>query len=369
MQFRIGKTELKTALDNVSKAVAQKCEIKTLEGVLFQLNQNELKLTGYDLIQGITTIVSAESMEEGSFIVQPKLLSSMVAKMSKGEIDFSLNEDMSTLTIQGGKTKFTLQVQNSIEYPNTPNLDNSNAISLSQSILKSMISQTNFAVATNDTKPILTGELFEIDKNILNVVAVDGYRLAVRTEHIKANDMKIVIPASALKKVMELLNEKSETPCQMYINHKHVTFQVGDYIIFSRVLEGEFHNYKISIPKSNNTEVVVNCKDLINSFERCLLLVNERIKSPVRCKFENGQVNISLNTEIGKINDVITAEVIGPTIEIGFNARYFLDALKATDCDKVKLLMNGSNMPMTVKPLDNDSFTFLVLPVRLKGNE
>ena len=365
MQFKVDKNELKTALANVSKSVAPKAGIKALEGILVQLKQGELKLTGYDLEQGITTIISADSMDSGNFIVQPKLLSGMINKMPNGDIDFLL-EDNNMLTVQSNKTKFTLSVMSAEEYPNIPNFENSDGFEIEQDKLKSLISQTIFAVATNDTKPILTGELFEISNNQLNVVAIDGYRLAVRTEDINSEDINIVIPASALNKVRGLLND-TDKPCKVFHTNKYVTFQIGDYVLFSRLLEGQFHDYKKSIPKTNVTEVTLNCNEMIDCLERCSLLTNDRIKSPVKCIFKDGEISISLSTQLGKINDVISADIVGPQIEIGFNVKYLLDALKATEDTKIRLLMNGSTSPMTVKTLQGDSFTSLVLPVRLKN--
>lgn len=365
MQFKVDKNELKTALANVSKSVAPKSEIKSLEGVLIQLNQGELKLTGYDLEQGITTIIGAESMDSGSFIVQPKLLSGMINKMPSEDIDFLL-DDNNTLTVQSKKTKFTLPVLSAETYPTIPTFENSNEIEIEQDKLKSLINQTIFAVATNDTKPVLTGELFEISNNQLNVVAIDGYRLAVRTEQLNADDVSIIIPANALNKVRGLLSD-TDTPCKIFHTDKYVTFQIGDYVLFSRLLEGQFHNYRASIPKENVTEVTLNCNEMIDCLERCLLLTNDRIKSPVKCIFKDGEISISLSTQLGKINDVISADVAGPQIEIGFNVKYLLDALRATEDTKIRFLMNGSNSPMTVKTLQGDSFTSLVLPVRLKN--
>ena len=366
MQFKVDKNELKSALANVSKSIAPKADIKALEGVLIQLNQGELRLTGYDLTQGITTIIGAESMDSGNFIVQPKLLSGMINKMPSGDIDFLLDGN-NMLTVQSKKTKFTLPILSAETYPTIPTLENSNEIEIEQDKLKSLINQTIFAVATNDTKPILTGELFEISNNQLNVVAIDGYRLAVRTEQLNTDDVNIVIPANALNKVRGLLND-TDKPCKIFHTNKYVTFQIGDYVLFSRLLEGQFHDYKKSIPKTNVTEVTLNCNEMIDCLERCSLLTNDRIKSPVKCIFKDGEISISLSTQLGKINDVISADIVGPQIEIGFNVKYLLDALKATEDTKIRFLMNGSNLPMTVKALQGDSFTFLVLPVRLKTN-
>jgi len=360
MQFKLQKSELKQALTNLSKSVATKSSIKALEGVLVTISQGQAQLTAYDLLEGITTYIACESMDEGKFIVEPRLLSNMINKLSTEDIEFTVDD--SVMNIQSGKTKFSLNVQSAEEYPNLPDIENSKRIVIPQDTLKSMISQTIYAVATNDTKPILTGELFELADNTLNLVAIDGYRLALRTETLQADDVKIVIPSTALKKISELLSDKE---CEMLISNKHVTFTIGNYIFFTRLLEGEFHNYKQSIATKNSTEIIVESKLLIDSLERCILLINDRIKSPVRCVFENGQAQISLQTQIGKINDVVPIELIGGTLEIGFNAKYLLEALKATGGGKIKLLLDTPNKPMTIQ---GDDYTMLVLPVRLKND-
>lgn len=363
MQFKLNKSELKSALTNVGKAIAVKSDINVLEGVLFQLKQGEMKLTGYDLTEGMTTTISAESsFDEGSFIIQPKLLSGMINKLSSADIEFFVENE--TMAITSGKTKLTLSVINANSYPALPDIENSQTIEISQPILKSMINQTIFAVATTDTKPILTGELFKVENNMLDVAAIDGYRLAVRTEELQADNTNIVVPAKALNKVSKLLSDKENDTCTISISKKYVTFTIGNYTVFTRLVTGEFHNYKASIPKSNSTEVTINCKELVDSLERCSLLINDRIKAPVRCVFENGQVSISLKTQIGKINDTIECDIVGGKIEIGFNVRYFLDALKVIEDSKITLLLNGSNTPMTIK---GDNYTMLVLPVRLKN--
>ena len=361
MQFRLQKTELKQALANVGKSIALKSTIKALEGVLITISQGQATLTAYDLLEGITTVISSEGMDEGKFIIQPKLLIAIIAKLPTEDINFVVDDN--SMTINSGKVNFSLPVQSAEEYPNIPTFENSNAITLQQDTLKSMIMQTVYCVAQNDTKPILTGELFEITDNQLNVVAIDGYRLAVRTEPITAENIKTVIPASALNKVAGILTTGE---CSLAICDKHAIFKIGEYTIFTRLLEGEFHNYKQSIPTANTIEVIADSKLLIDSLERCNLLTTERIKSPVKCTFADGQINISLKTAVGKINDIVPAEIIGGDIEIGFNARYMLDALKATDGGKVNLLLTNANKPMTIQ---GDNYTMLVLPVRLKNEE
>ncbi len=357
MNFKLYKSELLSALKNVSKAISTKSQIKSLEGVLFTLSQGEMKLTGYDLDQGIETVISAESFDTGKFIVDSKLFTSIISKMPKEEINFSIVDDV--MTINSGKTNFTLQVMSAEEYPTLPDIENATKIEIDCQSLKSMIQQTIYAVATIDTKPILTGELFEINKGQLNIVAIDGYRMAIATETITADDTKIVIPSKCLSNVVSVLNTGT---CELYLSKKHAKFIIGDYSVFTRLLEGEFHNYESSLPKSHDTEVIANTRELIDSLERCQLLINDRIKSPIRCNFKDGQINISLQTILGKINDTISAEINGNDVEIGFNVKYLLDALKVVESDKVHMHLTSSVKPMTIK---EDGYTALVLPVRM----
>ncbi len=360
MNFKLYKSDLLSALKNVSKAISTKSQIKALEGVLFTLSQGEMKLTGYDLEQGIETVISAESFDTGKFIVDSKLFTSIISKMPKEEINFSIADNV--MTINSGKTTVTLPIMNAEDYPSLPDVESCAKIVIDCQILKNMIQQTIYAVATNDTKPILTGELFEIENGQLNIVAIDGYRMAIATETITADDTKIVIPSKCLSNVASVLNTGV---CELYLSKKHAKFVVGDYSVFTRLLEGEFHNYKSSLPNSHTTEVVANTRELIDSLERCQLLINDRIKSPIRCNFKDGQINISLNTSLGKINDTAMAEIIGDTVEIGFNVKYLLDALKVVESDKVHMYLTSSVKPMTIK---EDGYTALVLPVKLKND-
>ena len=360
MNFKLYKSELLSALKNVSKAISIKSQIKALEGVLFTLSQGEMKLTGYDLEQGIETTISAESFDTGKFIVDSKLFTNIISKMPKEDINFSLADDV--MTINSGKTNFTLQIISAKEYPALPDIENAVKIEIDCQSLKSMIQQTIYAVATIDTKPILTGELFEINKGQLNIVAIDGYRMAFMSEKITADNAKIVIPSKCLSNVASVLNTGT---CELYLSTKHAKFVIGDYSVFTRLLEGEFHNYKSSLPDSHTTEVIANTREIVNILERCQLLITDRIKSPVKCIFKDGAISVSLNTALGKINDTASAEIIGESVEVGFNVKYLLEALKSVESDKVHMYLNSATSPMLIKEC---GYTALVLPVRLKND-
>ena len=367
MKLFCNKLSLCEAINNVSKAVAVKSTIPALEGIKITLSDSMLNLTGYDLEIGIKTKISVRSQDSGEFIVNARLFNEIIKRMPTEEIMIEVAENLA-ITITGGATQYTISATSATEYPDIPEFNECDTFKISQSLLKNMINQTVFAVANNDTKPILTGELFDIEDGTFNLVAIDGYRLAIRTEKINCEKkFKFVVPSKALNEVSKLLKDADELQCEIHTCKKHIIFDISGYQVISRLLEGEFHNYKGSIPQNSNTEVIVKTKELISCLERASLLINERIKSPVRCIFENGMVKLNCSTSIGKINDEISVDITGPKIEIGFNNKYFLDPLKAIEDDKIKLLMNGSNLPMKITPLNGVDYTFLVLPVRLKN--
>lgn len=367
MRLICNKQSLYEALINVSKAAADKSSIPALEGIKLSLFDSTLWLTGYDLEIGIKTSIDVISSDTGEMVVNSKLFSEIIRKMPTDEINIEILENMA-MTIKGGITEYTISAVSAEEYPQIPDFYDDSRITVSQSVLKSMINQSIFAVSQNDTKPILKGELFEIKDNELNVVAIDGFRLAVRTEVIKSeSDFKFVVPAKTLNEVARLLKDDDDLTCDVLVSKKQVVFDISGYTVFSRLLEGEFHNYRGSIPANSVTEVVIDKKELINCLERASLLINEKIKSPVRCMFDGESLKISCQTQIGKIYDEIQADITGPKIEIGFNCKYLLDPLKVIDDERIKLLMNGGNLPMKIIPLNSSEFTYLVLPVRLKN--
>lgn len=367
MKIICNKASLSEALTNVSKAAADKSTIPALEGVKIVLANGNLSFTGYDLEIGIITSIPVVSDDKGeAVIIDVKNFISMIRSMPTDEVAIEFDDNLG-IHISGGVTKYDIAALSADEFPAVPATDEGDEIVLAQSVLKSLINETVFAVATNDTKPIFKGELFEIEDNRLNVVALDSFRMAVRSETVKCSEnMKFVVPSKTLNEVSRMLKDEDDLTVSIRVTKKQVVFNFSGYTVFSRLLEGEFHNYRGSIPKTSMTEVIISKKELIDCLDRASLLISERIKNPVRCIFDGGSLKITCSTQIGKFEDENPAEITGPKIEIGFNCRYFLDPLKVIRDDKVKLLMNSGNLPMKIVPLDGDDYTYLVCAVRLK---
>ena len=368
MKITCVKQELVAAVTNVQRAVSSKSSLPALEGILLKASGDTVGLCGYDLELGITTSISATVEAEGDIVLSAKLFSDIVRRLPDSTVRIEVDEKFIT-NITCGVSEFAIVGIPASEYPELPSVSGASPLELTSALLKSMIRQTLFAVGDNDSKPVHTGTLFDLSEGVLRLVSVDGYRLAMRTERVACtDDFSFVVPGKTLSEVMKLLREDEEN-IHISVGRRHIVFEIGRYSVISRLLGGEFLNYKAAIPPAHNTEVTVQTRSFIDSVERVSLLITDRLKSPVRCIFADGEVKVSCATSIGKANDVFTAPVQGENVEIGFNNRYLLDALRNTDSDEVRVQLKGALSPMKIVPRDGDSFLFLVLPVRLKSNE
>lgn len=364
MKISCLRTDLAEAVSNVSRAVSTKATIPALEGVLIKAYDGKLNISGYNLEIGITTDIEATIQNEGEIVVSAKLFLDIVRKLPE-EIVFIETDDRMITYITCGQVDYQIVGMSSVEYPDLPSFEQTDGITVNEKILRDMIRQTVYAVSENTAKPIYTGSLFEIENGIFKIVAVDGYRMAIRSENVDSeSNTSFVVPGKTQQEVLKLLNE-DEKNVEIIIGMRHITFRVKNYRVISRLIEGTFLDYKTTIPKEEKTEVVINTRKIINSVERMSLLNNDRIQSPVRCKFSDDEIKLSCASAVGRANDVISVPVIGESVEIGFNNRYLLDALKNSDTDEIKLVLNGALAPMIVKPVKGDCFLSIVVPMRL----
>jgi DNA polymerase-3 subunit beta len=366
MKIECKRQQLNEAVLNIQRAVSTKSSVPALEGILLKAGDNQLTLCGYDLELGMTTKIEAKVEEWGSIVLSARLFGDIVRRLPADSVSLTV-DDKNMATIQSGPANFSIAGIPAQEYPELPTIMGETPFYIASNLLKSMIRQTIFAVAESDAKPIHTGTLFELSQNRLKLVSVDGYRLAMREETVKCGEeITFVVPGKTLGEVLKLLSD-DETNIELLIGGRHILFKIGNYCVISRLLEGEFLDYKAAIPAASSTEITVSTRSLIDSVERVSLLITDRLKSPVRCFFEDNEIKISCSTAIGRANDQISANIVGNNVEMGFNNRYVLDALRNTEGDEVKIQLNGALSPMKILPREGDSFLFLVLPVRLKS--
>ena len=366
MKFTVNKSDITEAVSNIQRAVSTKTSIPALEGILLSATETGLELCAYDLELGITTVIPAFVMEPGKAVLSAKLFSDIVRRTPAETVTVSVDEK-NMATLESGYSRFSIIGIPAEEFPELPKLSDSTQISLPGALLKSIIRQTLFAIAESDAKPIHQGSLFSLENGILDVVSVDGYRLAVRREPVDfSEDLSFVVPGKTLSELLKLIKD-SEEPVEISAGRRHILFKIDNYTVISSLLEGEFLNYKAAIPPESQTEVVLKTREAIDSVERVSLLITDRLKSPIRCLFDNNEVKLNCTTSMGRASDQLDVEMTGQSVEIGFNNRYLLEALRNTECDEVKVQLGGPLSPMKVVPKEGDSFLFLVLPVRLKS--
>lgn len=370
MKFSCEKALLQAAISTTSRAVSPKSSIPALEGILLEAG-SDLRLTGYNLETGIRTIVPADIREEGTLVLGARLFGEIVRKLPDDIVTFQSENYM--VNIKCGMSEFNILGTDPEEFPELPTVEYQNSLILPQSRLKAMISQTLFAVSDNESRPIHTGSLFEVDSEGLTIVSVDGYRLALRHESIDkkegAETFSFVVPGAALSEVEKICSDVDD-PASVTQGARHVMFKVGDTMLVSRRLEGEFLAYRQAIPRNNTIHVEGDTRALLSSIDRVSLIISDKLKSPLRCVFDSNLLKISTKTAIGDAYDECPLSGDGGGLEIGFNNKYLMDALKAAPADKVRLELTTGVSPCVILPTEGEeNFLYMVLPVRLKAGE
>jgi DNA polymerase-3 subunit beta len=372
MKITFIKSDVLECLEKVNSAVSTKnTNIPALEGVLITAKDKTLTLTGFDLEIGIKAVIKDDIFvqEEGAVVIAAKLFADILKKSNDERV--TLQDEDTTVLIQSGRGKFKLPFIEAKDYPDVPSFDETNSVELPAETLRSMISQTIYAVSDDNNKAIYTGSLFKFVDSELTVVAIDGFRMAVRKEGLpESANFEIVIPKKAQLNLLKIIgkfdSKKKDVKVKIISGKKHVAFRVENYTIITRHLEGTFLDYEATIPKEYKTSAVVEVVKIKDSVERMSLLSqSDKVKSPVKCQFSADKIDFTCSSTMGKADDTLEVTVTGEDTEIGFNNKYLIDALKYVESDEVKLTLNGSLAPMIIGPKDGDSFLNMVVPMRL----
>ena len=370
MKIICEKDKILKAINSVTKAVASKTTMPILEGILIQTNDKEVKLTTYDLEIGIEYIIDADVQEQGATVVNAIMFSEIIRKLPDTEINISLN-DKNLLVIECEGSLYKLATMNPEEFPELPQINVENSIEIEQNTLKDMIRKTIFAVSQEENRPIFTGCLFEIKNNKLNVVAVDGFRLAWKSKFLQnsSNDFTAVIPGRTLNEVNKIISDSFET-IKIGISKNQALFEMDNCKIVTRILDGEFLNYKNVIPSNWETRVKVSKNNIQDSFERISLISSSSIekekKYPVKVNVDIGKVTISCTNQTGDAKEEIYVSTEGKNLEVGFNPRYFLDALKVIEDEEVYIEFGTNISPCVIRPVESEEYKYMILPIRMK---
>lgn len=370
MKIVCDKDTILKAINSVVKGVASKTTMPILEGILIQTNDNEIKLTTYDLEIGIEYVMECEVKEQGSTVVNAIMFSEIIRKLPDTEIYISLNSQ-NLLEIECEGSLYKLATMNPEEFPELPKIEIENSIEIDQNVLKNMIRRTIFAVSTEESRPIFTGCLFEVENNQLTLVSVDGFRLALRSIYLtkQSNDFQAVIPGKTLQEINKIITDSFE-PIKLGVAKNQALFEMEHCKVVTRILDGEFLNYKNVIPSNWETRIKVNKSNIQNSFERISLIsassVEKEKKYPVKVQVDIGKVVISCTNQTGDAKEELYVSTEGKNLEAGFNPKYFLDSLKVIDEEEIYIEFGTSISPCLIKSTENNDYTYMILPIRLK---
>lgn len=365
MQLNCQKSDLLSALTIVTRALSSRTTMPILEGVHMMAQDSMLSLTCSDLSTGIRTNMPCDVVKDGQVVLPGRLFLDMVRKLPDGELDIKVNEKhAASLRAQGSRS--TISGFAGEEFPSLPEIVKDVRIALPQQMLRDMIGQTTFAIATDETRPILTGCLMEVDTHEIRLLALDGFRLAMRRETMASEmpTLSAVIPGRALSDLARIMEDGDAAPAEITMTKSHMLVEMGETVVITRLLEGEFIKYQQILPREWQTRVRVNRDALSQAVDRASLIARDGKTNLVRFTVEETQLTVNARAEVGDIHEEIPIFMEGDELRIAFNVKYLADVLKVLNDEEVYLRFNNDVSPCVICPVDGDAYIYLVLPVR-----
>ena len=364
MHFISTKNEVLKAVNTVTKATS-KMQKTILECILFQCLNTGITLKATDISISIKTKLEAEVLTEGEVAIPARFLYEIISKFPESDVTFKMLTE-NTVEISCMNSKVCIQSMNAAEFPAFPEITTENSIRVQEKILKEMINQTLFSAAVSEDKPILTGVMFHIEKNSLEVVALDGYRMAVRSQPVISEiEASCVVPARTAREISRIV-EDTEKNCKITLNGSMALFEIDGTQVFTRLLEGEYIKYKNLLPKTSKTEITVEKDAIRDAIERASVLAREGNNNLVKLDIRDNILNISSNSEIGNIDENIPVIQTGDNLMIAFNAKYVSDVLKSIEDKEVKLQFNSPISPCLIVKPGSTEYYYLILPVQVR---
>ena len=367
MKLICSKASLLKGVSIVSKAVPSRTTMPILNCILIDASANEIKLTANDMELGIETVIEGEIVERGIIALDAKFFSEIVRKLpdNDGVIE---SDDTFQTTITCEKAKFNIVGKSGEDFSYLPYIEKNESISISQFTLKDVVRQTIFSIADNDTNKLMTGELFEINENRLRVVSLDGHRISIRNIELKESysPLKVVVPGKTLQEISKILTGEAEDMVDIFFADNHILFEFDETKVVSRLIEGEYFHIDQMLSSDYDTKVKINKREFLSCIDRATLLIREGDKKPIILNIQDGSLQLKINSFVGSMNEEIEIEKEGKDLLIGFNPKFFIDALRVIDDEEVTLYMVNPKAPCFIKD-DAGTYVYLILPVNFNA--
>ena len=367
MKLICSKASLLKGVSIVSKAVPSRTTMPILNCILIDASANEIKLTANDMELGIETVIEGEIVERGIIALDAKFFSEIVRKLPDNDVVIESDDTFQT-TITCEKAKFNIVGKSGEDFSYLPYIEKNESISISQFTLKDVVRQTIFSIADNDTNKLMTGELFEINENRLRVVSLDGHRISIRNIELKESysPLKVVVPGKTLQEISKILTGEAEDMVDIFFADNHILFEFDETKVVSRLIEGEYFNIDQMLSSDYDTKVKINKREFLSCIDRATLLIREGDKKPIILNIQDGSLQLKINSFVGSMNEEIEIEKEGKDLLIGFNPKFFIDALRVIDDEEVTLYMVNPKAPCFIKD-DAGTYVYLILPVNFNA--
>ena len=367
MKLVCSKANLLHGVNIVSKAVPTRTTMAILECILIDASTNEIKLMANDMELGIETRIEGDIVERGIIALDAKIFSEIVRKLPDNDVTIETDASFKTV-ITCEKAKFNIIGKSGDDFSYIPYIERNEAISISQFTFKEVIRQTIFSIADNENNKLMGGELFELNENQLRVVSLDGHRISIRKIELKENygSKKVVVPGKTLQEISKIVNGTVDEDVMIFIADNHIIFEFDRTTVVSRLIEGEYFKIDQMLSSDYETKVKINKRELLDCIDRATLLVKEGDKKPIIMNITDGNMELKINSFIGSMNEEIDITKEGKDILIGFNPKFFIDALRVIDEEDVTLYMVNPKAPCFIKD-DDGRYTYMILPVNFNS--
>lgn len=368
MKLICSKSDLLKGVNIVSKAVPVRTTMSILECILIDASANKIKLTANDMELGIETIITGEILEPGIIALDAKIFLEIVRKLPDNEVTIETDQTFKTL-ISCEKAKFNIIGKSGEDFSYLPYVERKNSVSMSQFTLKEVIRQTIFSITDNDNNKLMSGELFEINENKLKVVSLDGHRISIRNIELKDSYeyKKVIVPGKTLNEISKILPGSAEEDVFLFLTENHIIFEFDQTTVVSRLIEGEYFKIEQMLSSDYETKININKKELLNCIDRATLLIKEGDKKPIIMNITDTSMELKINSFIGSMNEDIDIEKEGKDILIGFNPKFFIDALRVIDEEEITIYMVNPKAPCFIKD-ENETYIYLILPVNFNAS-
>lgn len=363
MKIICSKANLVKGVSIVSKAVPSKTTMPILECILVDASTDVIKLTANDMELGIETRIEGDIAERGIIALNARIFSEIVRKLPDSDVTIETDANNQTM-ITCEKAKFNIAAQSGEDFSYLPIVDKDDYITVSEFTLKEVIRQTIFSIADNDTNKMMTGELFEIEDNILKVVSLDGHRISIRKIELKENyaSKKVIVPGKTLQEISKIIGGEAEADVDISFTKNHIVFEFDQTVVVSRLIEGEYFKIDQMLSSDYETKVRIHKRELLNCIDRATLLIKEGDKKPIIIDIRDGSMELKIKSQVGSMDEEIFITKEGKNLLIGFNPKFMIDALRVIDDDEVDLYFMNAKAPCFIKD-ESQSYIYLILPV------